>query len=819
VADLPTGTVTFLFTDIEGSTRLLHELGDAYTEVLADHRRVLRECFDRYEGVEVDTQGDAFFVAFTRASGALAAAAEGKAALEAGPIRVRMGLHTGEPLVTAEGYVGIDVHRAARIAAAGHGGQILVSQSARDLAGDAPLRDPGEHRLKDMTAPERIYQLGDDDFPPLKSLNQSNLPIQPTPLIGRERELGEVLELQRASRLLTLTGAGGSGKTRLALQAGAELVDQRKDGVWFVPLAGLTDAELVESTIASVVGAKDDLGRFLSSKRLLLVLDNLEQLLPAAAPVVAKLVEAPGVEVIATSRERLGVAAEQEYVVPTLVLDEAVALFSARARRLKPGFELTEDVAEIARRLEGLPLALELAAARIKLLTPKQILERLGQSLDLLVVGARDAPERHRTLRATIEWSHELLGDDERRLFMRLGVFPRSFDLDAASAIAAADIDTLQSLLDKSLLRQTIEGRFFYLETIREFAVERLKEQGNEQEFSGRHAEHYSSLTATLREGGGNPTPELQSSFELEQDNLRFALEHFLSAGPTETALEMVESLSTYWVLRGQLDEGERWTERALAKADQTPRALLAWVISTLGEFPRFRGDLAAAIPLKERALEMSREIGDLVGQAASNHDLADAWSHDGQYVRARQFALEALELRRQLGRPTGIAHALSSLFDIELFEGNYEEARRIGEEVLAIERDHAPQGADHAIALFALAECFRRQGDHRQAANLLRDALLVADGLGLRLNLPDMLFAAAGLVVRSDPQRAAVLVGAAEAIREESGFYLWDEAECARIVSTVRDLLDDSTLEEARAQGGDLGGNAALAVALESLD
>src|SRR2546425_13373953 len=261
--ELPIGTVTFLFTDVEGSTRLLQELGEEYASVLAEHRRVLREAFARYGGVEVDTQGDAFFVAFATASEALAAAAEGRSALEEGPVRVRMGLHTGEPLLTDEGYVGIDVHRAARIAAAGHGGQILLSRSTRDLAGGDGLRDLGEHRLKDLTAPERIYQLGDEWFAPLKTLHQTNLPVQPTPLVGRERELAEVLLLMRASRLVTLTGAGGSGKTRLAVHAAAELVEDFKDGVAVVALAALNDPELALPTIASTIGAKDDLVEFL----------------------------------------------------------------------------------------------------------------------------------------------------------------------------------------------------------------------------------------------------------------------------------------------------------------------------------------------------------------------------------------------------------------------------------------------------------------------------------------------------------------------------------------------------------------------------
>src|SRR6266508_1951385 len=321
--DLPTGTVTFLFTDVEGSTRLLHELGDRYADRLAKHRRALREVFSRHGGVEVDTQGDAFFVAFAKASNALAAAAEGCDALAGGPIRVRMGLHTGEPMVTEEGYVGIDVHRAARIAAAGHGGQILVSQATRDLAGPDRLRDLGVHRLKDLAAPERLYQLDDDEFPPRGSVDQTNLPAPPTPFVGRERELAEVLALLDLHRIVTLTGPGGAGKTRLALQAAAESVEEYGDGVWFVSLAAVRDAKLIEPTIAQVVGGPDDLFEFLAGKRILLLLDNLEQLLPDAADIVLRL----DTRILATRRPRLNVATHQEFPVPTLPLDDAAALF------------------------------------------------------------------------------------------------------------------------------------------------------------------------------------------------------------------------------------------------------------------------------------------------------------------------------------------------------------------------------------------------------------------------------------------------------------------------------------------------------------
>src|SRR6266849_219707 len=409
--DLPSGTVTFLFTDVEGSTKLLNELGAAdYAEALAEHRAILRVAFAGQGGVEVDTQGDAFFVAFPTAAGALRTATLALEGLAAGPIRVRMGIHTGTPHVGEEGYVGVDVHRAARIAACGHGGQVLVSASTAALTGTEGLRDLGEHRLKDLSAPERLYQLGDADFPPLNTLHQTNLPIPSTPFLGREKELAEVIGLlsQDGLRMLTLTGPGGMGKTRLAAQAAGMLASGYPHGVWWVPLASLRDPELVLTTAAQALGAKDGLAAHIADKSMLLLFDNFEQVVEAAAHLSGLLTSSPNLDLLVTSREPLHVSGEQEYPVPPLVHEEGVGFFLARARAVDPGFEADDAVSEICRRLDDLPLALELAAARVKALTSAQILERLEQRLPLLTGGSRDVPERQRTLRATIEWSHEL---------------------------------------------------------------------------------------------------------------------------------------------------------------------------------------------------------------------------------------------------------------------------------------------------------------------------------------------------------------------------------------------------------------------------
>src|SRR5215210_5755408 len=361
--DLPSGTVTFLFTDVEGSTNLLRDLGaESYGEALLEHRRVLREAFSAHGGVEVDTQGDAFFVAFPTASGALAAAAAAQEGLSTTLIRVRMGLHTGTPHVDEEGYVGVDVHRAARIAAAGHGGQVLVSASTAALLGTGGLRDLGEHRLKDLSAPERIYQLGEEDFPPLKSLYRTNLPIPATPFLGREHELAEVCALLEDARLLTLTGPGGTGKTRLGLQAAAEAAERYRDGIFWVPLAPLRDSELVLVTAGQVLGAKDGLAEHLADKSLLLLFDNFEHVVEAAPGLSALLASCPNVHLLVTSRELLRVPGEQAYPVPPLEPEDGAKLFVARARAARPSFVASEVVPELCARLENLPLALELAA-------------------------------------------------------------------------------------------------------------------------------------------------------------------------------------------------------------------------------------------------------------------------------------------------------------------------------------------------------------------------------------------------------------------------------------------------------------------------
>ena len=524
---LPSGTVTFLFTDIEGSTRLLQEHGPAYAVLLEEHRRAIREAFGRHDGVEVDTQGDAFFVAFSRAADAVAAAAEAQAALGTGPIRVRMGIHTGEPLVTQQDYVGMDVHRAARIAASAHGGQIVVSETTRRLVpADAAIRDLGEHRLKDLIGAERLFQLGDGDFPPLRTLDATNLPVVSTPLIGREQELEELVAmLSNGTRLLTVTGPGGTGKTRLALQVAAELVGKLHDGVFWVSLAGLTDPELLPSEVAQTIGAPDDLTGFLRGRELLVLLDNFEHLLDAAPVVSAVLSACAQVRVLVTSRAPLRVAGEQEYRLEPLPQTQAAVLFAERARAVGREVAPDETVKEICRRLDGLPLAVELAAARTKLLAPERLLERLDSALAVLTSGTRDAPERQRTLRATIEWSYELLDSRARELFAELSVFSGTFPLEAAEEVCGAGLDDLGALVDYSLVKPIGDDRFMMLETIGEYALEKLREGNKEDELRRRHAGFFSALAEQAYAHRFDAEAEWSARLESDHDDLRAALD------------------------------------------------------------------------------------------------------------------------------------------------------------------------------------------------------------------------------------------------------------------------------------------------------
>jgi predicted ATPase/class 3 adenylate cyclase len=806
---LPAGTVTFLFTDVEGSTRLLHELGnEAYGAALLEHRKALRDAFAEEGGVEVDTQGDAFFVAFPTAPGALTAAARAQEKLASGPIRVRMGLHTGTPHLTDEGYVGVDVHRAARIAAAGHGGQVLVSESTAALVREAvALEDLGEHRLKDLSAPERIYQLGSAGFPPLKTLYRTNLPVPATAFVGREQEVAEIAAiLSGETRLVTLTGPGGTGKTRLGLQAAAALADGHPDGVWWVPLVTLREPELVLDTAAQAVGAKSDLAAHVGDQRMLLLLDNFEQLVEAAPRLPELLAGCPNLKLLVTSRELLRVQGEVGYPVPPLADPEAVELFCARAR-----IEPDETVAELCRRLDNLPLAVELAAARTSVLTPAQIVERLGGRLDLLK-GGRDADPRQQTLRATIEWSYELLDDEEKQLFARLAVFRGGCTLEAAEAVADADLDILQSLVDKSLVRHTGD-RFWMLETIREYALERLDEGA----LADRHADFYLSLAEEAFHQTIGPRPiEWLDRLEAEHDNLRAALSRLEAAGETQRALQLAGALWGFWQVRGHFPEGRRRLE-TLLEADTQPtaaraRALIAWIVLQVSNVAP-----AAARARGEEALRIYESLGDSWGVALARWWLGAVACDERDWPRA----LDLFEQGRHEFRAAGDEHHYLALtrgvawVNEEL--GSTARYRELVEEYLAGAREIGDVRLE-ARGLGARAAWAIEEGRVDDALVDMRRSFEIDRSLGFSVFIGvDLVRFAAILVRRGEASQAAQILGCADRVIDETGAVResWMDTERDDTLTLIRARLGEQEFARAYEQGRELTVDEAAAVAL----
>jgi predicted ATPase/class 3 adenylate cyclase len=647
-------TVTLLFSDIEGSTRLLRRTGDAYAGLLSEHRRLLGEAFERHGAIHADAEGDGFFAVFPSATEAAAAASDAQRALaehawpDANEVRVRMGLHSGEPRLVDGGYVGLDVHHAARVMSAGHGGQVLVSETTRTLLGERfELRDLGEHRLKDL-ASERLFQLVVDglpsEFPPLSTLGNrpTNLPASPNPFVGRTRELEELGALLGRDdvRLVTLTGPGGTGKSRLAFQLARSVLDDFANGVFFVRLAPMRDWELVVPTIAETIGLRERAGEssvaaltdYLHDRRMLLVLDNLEQVVEVAPVLAEVLASAPGLKIVATSRTPLRLTLERAYAVSPLGLDESAQLFAERARAAGAGdFELTDEnrqaVAEICARLEGLPLAIELAAPRVRTLTPPALLRRLDRRLALLTGGPQDLDERQRTLRGTIEWSYDLLAPAEQALFTRLGVFVGGSRLDAAEAVCdtEATLDALESLVEKSLLRQRAdsdgEPRFWMLETIREFALERLEAAGEAEALQRRHAEWFAELAESLDvESRTGDQPAAIARLVDDYPNLRSAMGAARAAGDGELLLRLSTALWPFWSTRGYVGEGQRALEDALELSGRRPaRALLG-----LSSLRVLSVSSAGLLDEVHEALRAAEELGDPL-------TLAQAWNLLGQ--------------------------------------------------------------------------------------------------------------------------------------------------------------------------------------------
>ena len=868
---LPTGTVTFLFTDIEGSTRLLQELGSGYDACLERHRRLVRAVVDAEEGHEVNTEGDAFFIVFASAVRAAAAALGAQRALAAARwpegvvLRVRMGLHTGEATPVGRDYVGLDVHRAARICAAAWGGQILLSQSTRALVQHAlptgaGLRDLGEHRLKDLQRPEHIYQLAAEglpaEFPPPRTLDlmPNNLPVQLTSFVGRAREVAEAQRLLGGTRLLTLTGPGGTGKTRLSLELAANLLEQFQDGVYFVPLAPITDAGLVASTIAQTLGLKESgrqdsresLREYLGGKRMLLLLDNFEQV-ASAAPLVGDLLKSsPGLKILVTSRAVLRVYGEQEFAVPPLGLPdprhlpsleslsqyEAVALFIQRAVTVKPDFVVTNDnapaVAEITARLDGLPLAIELAAARIKLLPPQAMLARLQHRLSLLTTGSRDLPARQQTLRGAIVWSYDLLDDPGRRLLARFSVFVGGASLDAAETVCgpAADLgrdvfDGLAGLVDHSLLRQEeIHGqpRFTMLETIREFAGECLETGGQAQEIRRRHA---MMLLAFAQQAEPHLTGRDRMTwldrFEDEHDNVRAALSWTMDTGDTETAMLLGAALWRFWQMRGHLHEA-RAKLTAIVQMPGGPPGARARVLEAAGGIAYWQGDLDAARGFYQDSLALQRELGDASAIARALYNLAFTFFIKQDDMAAGQLLLEeSLALYTRAADEAGMARVHWALASQMQMMDDYPAARHHLDLSLSTFR-RLDDRFSLGWALHVLGVVTTKTGDVETARAALREGLSLFDEArdisGLALLFDDL----SGLALtEGDVLRAARLAGGAAVLQKQSG------TDLAKVLNKVlgrvrpgEQPIDEQTIRAAWNEGQALPLDRLIAYALK---
>ena len=898
MSSLPTGTVAFVFTDIEGSTHLAQTLPeDRWSATLARHRELVRAAVAAHGGVEVSTEGDGFFLVFARTADAIAATVDAQRALSGEPwpadavVRVRMGIHTGDGRLDADGsYIGADVHRAARVSAAGHGGQVLLSETTSGLVADelpagVGLRGLGEHRLKDLR-PERICQLVIEgeraDFPPIRSLDRrpNNLPTQLTSFVGREKPLAEAEALLQTTRLLTLTGPGGTGKTRLSLQLAANVAERFPDGIWFIALEPVRDPGLVAGTILTTLGlveaggrsARDVLVDWLANRQILLVLDNFEQVIEGA-PVVADLLRnAPRVSVIVTSRAPLRVSGEQEYPVPGLPaprdvlalsdlekmnlpaqdrrLDaaaatqfEAVRLFIARAIGVRPDFKVTNEnapaVAGIAARLHGMPLAIELAAARVKLLPPDAILERLEHQLGMLASGSRDLPERQQTLRGAIAWSHDLLDDGQRRLLARLSVFVGGCELDSAEAICGpaselAGLDVLDGLLalaDQSLVRaEEIDGetRFRMLDTIREFAAEQLTASGQRDAIHRRHSDTFvvlaESLTPLL---SGDDQRRWLGRLERDHDNIRAVLDRAEAAGAAETAIRLGFAMWRYWQKRGHLAEARRrlqaMADASWSRADPRLRARL---MEALGGVCWWQADIPAMGVAYGEALELWQAIGDKreIANALYNDSFRFAVSETAgdrdpdrigfnQMVRARDLATE-------VGDERGRANAFWGIGNWQWFHAAEDHGIAHFAEALGVFRDLGDRTME-AWSHHMLGTAQIRLGPMDESRRNVKAALRLfhrfGDVAGITLSLDDF---ASLAIATGDLPRAARLWGAARALSAAGGVGLADFVDTQFEFHgrpNARIAIDPAELEKYAVEGRAMTLDESVAYALET--
>jgi predicted ATPase/class 3 adenylate cyclase len=866
---LPTGTVTFLFTDIEGSTKLVQALGDGYADVLAEHCRIMRGAIQDGGGVEIGTEGDSFFAVFPSAESSLIATAAAQRALAAGAwpadarVRVRMGLHTGAGTLGGDNYIGLDVHRAARIAAAGHGGQIVVGETTRESVrrvapAGTSFRDLGAHRLKDLALPEHLYQLDVDglpvEFPALRTLDAraNNLPVQLTSFVGREQEIAAVRALVDAHRLVTMTGPGGAGKTRLALQVAAERLLEHSDGVFFIEVAPITDRDLLLSEIASTLRIQPESERpqlesvidWLRDRDMLLVLDNLEQV-PGAGPLVASILAgAARLRVLATSRARLHVRGEREFAVPPLRIPEAahlpplaelsqfegVTLFLERAQAVRPDLELTVDsapaIAEIVSRLDGLPLAIELAAAKARVLAPQAILGRLGSRLAFLRGGARDLPARQQALREAIDWSFQLLAPPDQKRLRRLGVFVGGFGIDTAEALLRGDepdvdaADAIEVLADQSLIRRLLsergEPRFTVLETIREFALERLAEAGETDRVRRRHAQVVLELAESLEPDLGS-SAEALDRLAAEHDNIRAALATAIEAGDIELGFRLGYATWRLWQRRGHLREGRAWFERLLAHPGaEGATAARARGLTGAAGIAYWQNDYPAAITWYEEAESIVRGLGDRVWLADALYNTGTTAALTGDMDSVERRIGEGIQIGRDLGDDAILGRFLQAAGYMAFMGDQLEAARGPLEEALAV----ALRGGDLAaigVSQHTVGQVARLQGRLDDAAGHYREAIRIARELGDAAQVTEPLQGlAAVLIATGDAERGVRLLGANSAIRERQGG--GPPPEWLRLgdpLAEARSILGPTTYEQAWNAGLALSDEAAAREAL----
>ena len=919
--NLPTGTVTFLFTDIAGSTHLLQQLGPAYVDLLAQHHAILRTAIQVWHGAEVDTQGDAFFAAFGRASEALRAVTNMQRSLACqewpggAAVKVRMALHTGEAALTEIGYVGLDVHRAARLCSAGHGGQVLLSAATQALvSADLPeglsLRSLGEHRLKDLQKPEQIFQLVipglPSEFPALKSLNllQNNLPVLLTSFIGREGEIAAVRQHLGRERLVTLVGAGGSGKTRLALQAAAQGLEDFPEGVWFVDLAPLSDPAFVPQAVATVLNLHEESGRtiqytlveYFRAQRVLLILDNCEHLMKACADLAENLLQScPSLKVLATSREALGIPGEHLLPVPTLSLpcpellqengkdilskiqgSEAVRLFQERAAAVLLGFRLTEanarSAAQICQRLDGIPLAIELAAARTRMLSLEQILARLDDRFRLLTGGSRTALPRQQTLQALVEWSHDLLSISEKILFRRLSVFAGGWTLEAAEAICKGGeinhgdiLDLLTRLMDKSLILAEPCGegmRHRMLETILEYAQGQVQASGELEELQRHHMGFYARLVQNSLKGLTGPDPSTWLKLlNAEKDNLYKALDWAIQCNEQDgdVAGRMAGDLWMWWMERGMLSEGRQWYQKVLEKFQKrgSPRAKALMGMATLtwtqggtlevsksldeslailrdlenpdlpdlaqathiqGHIALDKGNYPEASQAFQESLELYRKLDDPYWVGTLNSDLGVVAYHLGDYPSARQYQEESLALFQKDGNIEIISQTLHRIGELARLEGDYGRAEECYETCLHNYQELWMK-LEIASNLHKLGYIAQHNGDFQKARTRFQESLSIQREVGNKQGIAECLAGLAGLAAaEGQPVRALRLFGAAQAVLDAARIPMApaDLVEWQRDHALACAQLSQATCEQAQEEGSKMVMEQAIEYALQ---